>query len=245
MLGPRATDHIDTVSYDFGSSEESSVLPASSLFHEDHHRGRSVCVGFCIRYIGKFVLLLHFDVDLKAHNSVLSKVLVGFRAGWGLCPGYIFEECIQRSSFDGIPPEHAIGTRQHLSEPKERLTSFIWGMTQLVFKELRSLYDVGANSVNFLVQIDLNFATAATTERISFHVAVEFHDCILVGLSTDVQHKNHLRFEILTNALEEPFVRVDLAIIAMLHSEAQVDPPSFQNIVLKANIPGCDLKHVQ
>jgi hypothetical protein len=54
-----------------------------------------------------------------------------------------------------------------------------------------------------------------------------------------------VRLEVLANALEEPFVRIYFAVIAMLDTEHKIDAEAMQNCVFDAEIPGCALKAMQ
>ena len=71
---------------------------------------------------------------------------------------------------------------------------------------------------------------------------VKLHYSIIISLCSYVKHKHHFRFQILANSLEEPFVRVDLTIVTLLDAEHEVDAATLENLLLNAEVPGCDLE---
>ena len=128
MLSPFAAYHVNKVSYDFASTKHSSIHPASPLLHKHHHRLGRVCECLCVRYISQLVSIQLFDVDLEAHNAILSQVLVSFCTCWHIFSRLISEKHLKRLSLNSFPTEERVGTRQHLSEAEERFTGFIGGV---------------------------------------------------------------------------------------------------------------------
>ena len=118
-------------------------------------------------------------------------------------------------------------------------------MTQLVFKELGRLNNIGTDSTLNLAKIDFNLTTTASAELISLHVRVKFHDCIFVSLCSNIEHHAQFRLQILAYSLEEPLVRVDLSVVTVLNAEADMDTTSFENVVVKSYIPSCHLPDME
>ena len=74
---------------------------------------------------------------------------------------------------------------------------------------------------------------------------VQLDQGIIVTPSTNIEHQTELRLQILAYPLEKPLMRVDLTIISMLNSKANVYSTTFQYVISETNIPGSHLKHVQ
>jgi len=77
------------------------------------------------------------------------------------------------------------------------------------------------------------------------HVLVELSDCVIVRPGSNVQHESVVWLEVLADSLEEPLVRVDLAIVPLLDRHNEVDPPSFKGVRGQAEVPGAHLEHVK
>ena len=77
MLRPLAAYHVDEVGNNFTSAKHGAIHPASSLLHEHHHRLWRVCERLCIRYVGQLVPIQLLDVNLEAHDTIFSQVLIG------------------------------------------------------------------------------------------------------------------------------------------------------------------------
>ena len=129
MLSPLAAYHVDEISNDFTCAKHSSIHPASPLFHKHHHRLGCVCECLCVRYISQLVSIQLFDVDLEAHNAILSQVLVSFCTCGDVFSRLISEKHLKRLTFNSFPTEERVGTRQYLSEAEERFTGFIGCVT--------------------------------------------------------------------------------------------------------------------
>ena len=67
----------------------------------------------------------------------------------------------------------------------------------------------------------------------------------MVGASSNIKHKAHLRLEILADSLEEPLVRIDFTIVTVLYTEAKMDTPSFEHVLAKTHIPSRHLEDMQ
>ena len=119
MRSPIAADHVDEVSNDLLGAKEGPIHPSSPLLHQRHHVAGSISKGLGIGHVRQLKLVLCLDIDLETHDSIFCQIFVGLGAGWFLGTCYILEELIERLSFDSGPTENRVGTRQHLSEPKE------------------------------------------------------------------------------------------------------------------------------
>ena len=75
-------------------------------------------------------------------------------------------------------------------------------------------------------EIYFNLTAAPSTIIICEHVFVKLCDGVIVGSGADIKHERELRFQILTDALEEPFVTVDLTVISLLDGKHQIDESS-------------------
>ena len=103
-----------------------------------------VCKCLGIWNVGKFIPVQLFDVDLEAHDPVLSEILVGLGTRWDVCyvslrAGLVFEEGLQWVAFDRLPAEQRIRTGQYLGKAKEGFTCLIGRMAKLVLEKLGSL----------------------------------------------------------------------------------------------------------
>jgi len=67
---------------------------------------------------------------------------------------------------------------------------------------------------------------------------------MLIWSSTNIKHETKLWLKVLTEALEEPFVRVDFTIVSLLNSEDEVDSTHLKMIFLKAEVPSLNLEHM-
>ena len=120
-------------------------------------------------------------------------------------------------------------------------------MSEFVLEKLDSLDKVGGDpSLAFIGgQIDLDFTTAATTRVVVLHVSVQLHEGVVVDACTGIKHKAVLGFDVLADTLEEPSMRVNLTIVPMLDSEAQMDTPSLEHVICETHIPSSHLEHVE
>ena len=67
----------------------------------------------------------------------------------------------------------------------------------------------------------------------------------MVSSGSNIEHGAVVRFQVLADTLEEPSVRVDLAIVSLLDGEHQIDSSSFQDIFFYAEVPGGHLENVE
>ena len=74
---------------------------------------------------------------------------------------------------------------------------------------------------------------------------IKLKKSIIIRTSSDIQHQAQLWLQILADTLEEPTMRINFAVITVLHAEADMEAPSFEHVFTKANIPGCYLEDVQ
>jgi hypothetical protein len=181
-----ATDHVYEVCDDLFRPEKRAIHPPSSLLHQCHHIGRRISESLGVGHVGKLIIAINLDVNLQAHYSVFSEVLVRLCARWHLSPGHILEKGVEGTTFNGFPSEDTIRTWQHLGEAKPRLACFVRSVPHLVFKELRCLYQVSAHTTFIaaisaalttilvcIAQINLNFTAAAAALWIVPHVGVQ------------------------------------------------------------------------
>ena len=105
MLRPLAAYHVDEVGDNFACTEHSSIHPASSLLHKYHQRLGRVCECLCVRNISQLESIQLFDVNLEAHNTILSQVLVSLCTCWYVLSRLISEKHIKRLTLDSFPTE--------------------------------------------------------------------------------------------------------------------------------------------
>ena len=213
------------VADDSPSSEECTVHPSSSLFHQHEKTLRSISEGLCIWDVSEVVSLVLLDIDLITHNSIFCQILVSFRARWVCVRIDKLEESIHGTTLDGFPSEQAVSTWQHRVVAEITLTSLIWGVTELIFVKLGGSDHVLGSRLIFS-QIDLNLTATSTTSFVHGHIFVEFGDGIIVSSSTDIKHEGVLWLKILANTLEKPFVTVDLTIISLFKAKHEIDSSS-------------------
>jgi hypothetical protein len=233
-----------SIADDSPSSEECTVHPSSSLFHQHEKTLWSVSEGLGIWDVSEVVSLVFLDVDLITHDSIFSQILVSFWARWVCVRIDQLEEGIHGTTLDGFPSEQAVGTWQHRVVAEVTLTSLIWGVTELVFVKLSgSDHVLGSRLV--LVQIDLNLTATSTTSVVANHVFVEFGDGIVISSSTDIKHERVLWLKILADTLEKPFVTVDLTVVSLFKAKHEINSSSLELFLLKAEIPGAHLEQMK
>ena len=96
-----------------------------------------------------------------------------------------------------------------------------------------------------MLQVNLDFTAAASAIFIGFHVCIKFEEGIFVHLRSDIEHEAEFGLQVLADRLEEPFVRVDLTVVAVLDSEHNVHSATFEDILIKSQIPRRHLPHMQ
>ncbi len=117
-------------------------------------------------------------------------------------------------------------------------------MTDFVFKELSSLYEIRRTYALFLRKVYFNFTTTTTTEFMLIHILIEFVNCMIVRSCSNIEHHAKIWLQIFAQPLIEPFVRINFAIISLFNSKDKVDSSRLQNIVCQSKIPSLDLEHV-
>ena len=131
-------------------------------------------------------------------------------------------------------------------------------MTHLVFKELGGLNKIASNALGTISlvsasativisirQINFNFSATATTVFVVLHVVVQFDKGVVVTSRSNIKHQTQLRLQILANALEKPFMRVNFTVVPVLDTETNMDAPSFEHIVTETYVPGGHLEDMQ
>lgn len=108
------------------SSKECTVHPPTSLLHKHSQTQWAISESLGIWDVLHRVSRVLLDVDLEAHDSILSQILVRLRTLGSLLSRHVLEELIQRCTLDGLPSEDTVGAWQHLGEAEERLASFVW-----------------------------------------------------------------------------------------------------------------------
>ncbi len=109
-------------------------------------------------------------------------------------------------------------------------------MAQLILVELRSLNKIGRVAHLHVVEVNFDLTAAASSARVVQHVLVQFYQRVVGRLCADVKHHHLFRFNELANTLEEPLVRVYLAVITMFDAKNKVYPVRFQDVELEPEI---------
>jgi len=136
MLGARASYHLIEVIDNSPGCKERTVLPSSSLFHENEESFRSIGECLSIRNVGQIEATVFFDIDLEAHDSVFGQIFVSLIASWLLVRIHELEERIHGTLLNGAPSEQAVRTWQDRVVSEETFESLVRRMTELVFVEL-------------------------------------------------------------------------------------------------------------
>ena len=77
------------------------------------------------------------------------------------------------------------------------------------------------------------------------HVVVKLLNRVLVRSSAYIEQKSVVGLEILANTLKEPFVRVNLAVVALLDAEHKIYSASLKQCIFDAKVPCCALEDMQ
>ena len=136
MLGVGASDHLIEVVDNSPCRKKCTILPSSSLFHENEESFGSIGECLSIRNESQIEAAIFLDVDLKAHDSIFCQILVSFITGWLIGRVHELEEGIHGSLLNGAPSEQAVCTGQDRVVSEETFQSLVRGMTELVFVEL-------------------------------------------------------------------------------------------------------------
>ena len=122
--------------------EETTIIPAPSLLHEDRQVLGCVCESLGIRNVLDSVACLPLDVHLQAHDAIFGQVFVRFGACWSFRARHILEKHVQRAALNGLPSEHAISTGQDCSVAEKGLAGLVRSVTELILVELGGLQNI-------------------------------------------------------------------------------------------------------
>lgn len=244
MVISTARDHSATVGNDLVGAEKCAIHPATSLLHEHSQALRAVREGLGIWDVLHGVARLLLDVDLEAHDTIFGKILVGFGASRGLVASYVLEEFVEGCSLDGLPTENTVRARQHRCEAEEGLSCFVRRMAKLILVELGRLDHVrGAASLR--AEFDLDFTADTTCLGVLLHEVVKLLNGVQIGARSNIKQQAVLRLKILADGLEEPLMRIDLSIVALLNTEHEVDTSPLEDVLLNAKVPRGHLEAMQ
>ena len=163
------------------SSKKSTIHPSSSLLEQCHIITWSICEGFSIWNISELVLVFILQIYLQTHYSIFCQILISFCAWWKIFFAWLFlsiffidefEKCIHWSVLNSLPSEQAIGSWQHRVKSEETFTSFIWWMTEFIFKILGGPYKQFCATLVGLIQVYFNLSTATSTIVIYGHILI-------------------------------------------------------------------------
>jgi len=101
MLGVGASDHLIEVVDNSPCRKKCTILPSSSLFHENEESFGSIGECLSIRNESQIEAAVFLDVDLKAHDSIFCQILVSFITGWLIGRVHELEEGIHGSLLNG------------------------------------------------------------------------------------------------------------------------------------------------
>ena len=77
------------------------------------------------------------------------------------------------------------------------------------------------------------------------HELVKLLNGVGIWARSNVKHESKLWLHILANGLEEPLVRVDLTIVAMLDAKHEVDAAALEHIRINIKVPRSRLETVK
>ena len=142
MSSSGATNHRIEVSKYSVCCKEGTVHPSTPLLDQDGQIFWSIGEGLCVWDVGQVVPGFLFNVNLKAHYSVFSEILVGFwTGGVGIAVDQL-EELVHWTTLNRLPSEEGVGTRKHRVVTEEAFTSFIWGVSEFVLVELGGFHQI-------------------------------------------------------------------------------------------------------
>ena len=119
MLRAPAADHLDEVAEDLIRAKHGAVHPAPSLLHQDHHGLGRVCERLGVGDVSQFEGVHLLDIDLEAHDSIFSEILVSFGTRGYISSILILKKGFERVTLDGLPTEQRVSTWKHLCKAKE------------------------------------------------------------------------------------------------------------------------------
>lgn len=94
-------------------------------------------------------------------------------------------------------------------------------------------------------KVDLNLAADATGLGVLLDEVVQLLNGVVVRFSANIEHERELRLQVLAHGLEEPLVRVNLAVVPLLDTEHEIDAASTKDGRIDAEIPRRDLETMQ
>lgn len=119
MIIAAARHHIPNIKNDLVGAKKRAIHPSSALFHQHGQALRAIGEGFGIGDVLHGVASVLLDVDLKAHDTILSEVFIGFSASRCLCARHILEEHIKWAALDGLPAEQGVSAWKDGCEAEE------------------------------------------------------------------------------------------------------------------------------
>ena len=225
MIVSPARDHRDEVENNFIGPEQRAIHPAPSLLHEYCQALRPVCESLRVWNVLHRVSGVLFYVDLQAHYSVLGQILVCLGACWCFFTSHILKEHVEGAAFDSLPAEHGVGAGQDRCKAEEGLTGLVRCVPQFVLVKLSNLHHITGGTC-ILTDIDLYFTADTTCLWMLPHTFEELLKGISIWACSNVEHQCELWLQVLADSLEEPLVRVNLAIIPLFHAEHEIDAPA-------------------
>lgn len=117
-------------------------------------------------------------------------------------------------------------------------------MAQFVLIVLSGLHAARKKTVSRL-DVDFDFSANTSCLIVVLHEIVQLLNCVLVRSRSYIKHQSVLGFQVLADALEEPFVRVNFSVVALLDTEHEVDSAALKNRIIDAKVPSCALETVQ
>ena len=142
VTSPGASNHIHEILNYSESREQCTVHPSSPLFDKNREIWGSICECLGVGDIGQIVAVVFFDIDLQAHDSIFSKVLIGLGTRRIFVTVDQLEELIHRATLDGSPSEQGVCSRQNGVVSEETFAALVGRVTQLVLVELGGLDNI-------------------------------------------------------------------------------------------------------
>ena len=117
-------------------------------------------------------------------------------------------------------------------------------MPQFVLVVLGSLDHVRRRT-RILLNFNFNLSAHTACLWVRPHKVVKLDQRVVVWARSDIQQQSKLGLEVFADGLEEPFVRVDFAVVAVLDAKHEVDAAAPEDVHLNAEVPSRDLEAVQ
>ena len=93
------------------------------------------------------------------------------------------------------------------------------------------------------VNLDLSATSAALW--IVLHLLVKLKQGVLFRSSTDIEHQAEFWLDEFADALEKPFMRVNLAVVSVLDGKHEVNSSCLQDVRIEAEVPRGNLKYME